>query len=90
MRALNEIARNTAGDPITEALLADLRVGRLARQLRQRQREGMFGPFTPEVMARTIAHGIDGAATALAEDPDLDLDAYGRELAALFEKATAS
>lgn len=90
VRALSEITRNATGDPVTDALLAELRVGRLTRQLEQGQREGVFGDFEAKVVARTIAQAVDGAAAALAEDPELDLDAYGRELAVLFEKATAA
>jgi AcrR family transcriptional regulator len=89
VRALGEIARETTGEPVTAALLADLRVGRLTRQLEQGQREGVFGDFDAGVMARTVAQAVDGAAAALAEDPELDLDAYGRELGMLFVKATA-
>ncbi|GLY67663.1 TetR/AcrR family transcriptional regulator [Amycolatopsis taiwanensis] len=89
VRALAEIARNATGEPVTDALLADLRMGRLARQLGQGQREGVFGEFDAGIMARTIAQAVDGAAAALADNPELDLDAYGQELAALFEKATA-
>jgi AcrR family transcriptional regulator len=88
VRALEEVRTQGEHDPIMEALVADLRYGRLARQLRQGQQEGTFGMFTPEVMARTIAHALDGAAAALAAGPDLDLEAYGRELADLFERAT--
>jgi AcrR family transcriptional regulator len=90
VQVLGEITRNTSGEPVTAALLADLRIGRLTRLLGQGQREGVFGEFTPEVMARTIAHALDGAAAALAEDPDVDIEAYGRELAGLFAKATAA
>jgi len=89
VRALNEIARATGGDPVTAALLRDLRFGRLARQLLQGQREGAFGKFDPEMMARTVAHAIDGAAEALAENPGLDVEAYGRDLADIFERAAA-
>lgn len=90
VRALAEITRNASGEPVTDALLADLRMGRLARQFGQGQREGVFGEFDAGVMARTIAQAIDGAAAALGENPELDLDAYSRELATLFKKATAA
>jgi len=88
VRALEEVRRNEERDPITEALVADLRHGRLERQLRQGQAEGVFGDFDPSVMARTIAHALDGAAAARAADPALDLDNYTRELANLFDRAT--
>jgi AcrR family transcriptional regulator len=88
VRALEEVRAHGEHDPIMEALVADLRFGRLARHLRQGQQQGAFGTFAPEVMARTIAHALDGAAAALDGAPDLDLEAYGRELADLFERAT--
>ncbi|WAL63369.1 helix-turn-helix domain containing protein [Amycolatopsis cynarae] len=88
VRALDEVRRNAGQDPIMDALQAEMRYGRLERQLRQGQQEGEFGEFAPAVMARTIAHSVDGAAAALAADPATDLEAYGDELADLFERAT--
>lgn len=88
VRALDEVRRNAGHDPITSALQAEMRQGRLERLLRQGQQEGEFGEFAPEVLARTIAHAVDGAAAALAADPAVDLEAYGNELADLFERAT--
>lgn len=88
-RALEELRRNASQDAVSGGLLAELRYGRLERQLRQGQTEGTFGRFDPAVMARTIAHGVDGAEAALAADPDLDPDSYARELADLFVRATA-
>ena len=89
VRALEAVRRNGDQDVVTGALVAELRHGRLERQLRQGQAEGAFGSFDANVMARTIAHGLDGAEAALAADPGLDLDAYARELGDLFVKATA-
>ena len=43
-----------------------MRVHGLARQLKQGQAEGVFGAFTPEVMAMSIAQAIDGVAAAYA------------------------
>ncbi|WP_020667362.1 TetR/AcrR family transcriptional regulator [Amycolatopsis nigrescens] len=92
VRVLREVAAN-ASDPegwaVSGALLEGFLVGKFERILRQGQREGAFGEFAPEIVARTIAHGIDGAAEAYAADPSLDLDTYAGELAALFERATA-
>ena len=88
-RALDEVRRNGSADVVTGALVAELRYGRLERQLRQGQADGTFGTFDANVMARTIAHGLDGAEAALAADPALDVDAYARELGELFVKATA-
>jgi AcrR family transcriptional regulator len=92
VRVLTEIG--THGDDgegwsMSGPVFADMRVHGLARQFKQGQQEGVFGEFTPEVMSRTIAQAIDGAAAAYAADPDIDLDGYGRELADMFERATA-
>ena len=80
---------NADGWAMTSALVGELRVGTVHRQLKQGQAEGAFGEFAPEVMAMAIAQAIDGVAAAYAADPSIDLDRYGRELADLFERATA-
>ena len=69
-------------------VLRDLRTGRLARQLRQGQREGAFGDFDPDVIAVAIAGAIDGVAAELARDPKLKTDRYANELANAFGRAT--
>jgi AcrR family transcriptional regulator len=56
--------------------------------LRQGQAEGMFRDFDVRVMATTIQRSLDGIPLAQAVDPDLDLDAYARELVTLFTLAT--
>lgn len=93
MRAFIEIAtgtREAGGSPISELVLQDLRTGRLERQLRQGQREGSFGSFDPQVMAMAIRQALDGVALALTREPELDIEVYTRELADLFERATAN
>ncbi|KDN16028.1 TetR/AcrR family transcriptional regulator [Amycolatopsis rifamycinica] len=92
VRALTELAANADdadGWVMTKVLVDDMRVHGLARQLRQGQAEGVFGGFTPEVMAMSVAQAVDGVAAAYAADPSLDLEQYGRELADTFVKATA-
>jgi AcrR family transcriptional regulator len=91
VRVLREIGTHAdaEGWSMSGPVFRDMRVYGLARQFRQGQREGVFGEFTPEIMSRTVTHAIDGAAEAFAANPDLDLDAYGRELAELFARATA-
>lgn len=68
-------------------MVAEFRTGRLVRQLRQGQAEGVFGDFDPEVLAMTIAQAVDGVAASLNRDPDTDVERYGRELAELFERS---
>jgi AcrR family transcriptional regulator len=92
VRVLTEMAANAddaEGWTMTKILIDDMRVHGLARQLKQGQAEGLFGDFTPEVMAMSIAQAIDGVAAAYAADPSLDLEQYGREVANTFVKATA-
>ncbi|MEU0790258.1 TetR/AcrR family transcriptional regulator [Amycolatopsis sp. NPDC005961] len=92
VRVLTELAANADdadGWVMTKVLVDDMRVHGLARQLKQGQAEGVFGDFTPEVMAMSIAQAIDGVAAAHAADPSLDLEKYAREVADAFVKATA-
>ena len=56
--------------------------------LRWGQAEGVFRPFDIPVMATTIQRSLDGIPLAQSSDPDLDLDAYARELVELFTRAT--
>jgi AcrR family transcriptional regulator len=80
---------DTDGWPMTGAVLRQLRVGGLARQLAQGQREGSFGDFAPDILAMSVSQAVDGVAHQLADDPELDLESYGRQLADLFERAAA-
>lgn len=93
VRVLAELSANADdadGWSMTSVLVDQLRVGGVQRQLKQGQDEGVFGAFAPEVMAMSIAQAIDGVAAAYAADPSTDLDRYGREIADLFERATAA
>jgi len=86
---MNDNADDAEGWVMTRVLVNDMRFGSLQRLLKQGQAEGVFGSFTPEVMAMSIAQAIDGVAAAYATDPSLDLERYGREIADTFAKATA-
>jgi TetR/AcrR family transcriptional regulator, fatty acid metabolism regulator protein len=55
---------------------------------REGQERGEFREFDPRVMAITLRQALDGLATFVATDPGLDVDAYTRELIALFDRAT--
>ncbi len=52
------------------------------------QRAGEFRPFDTKVMAALIQRAIDGLPFMLAHDPELDVGAYGAEVATVFELAT--
>lgn len=56
--------------------------------LRQGQAAGVFRDFDVPVMATTIQRALDGIPLAQAANPDLDLDAYARELVTTFTLAT--
>jgi AcrR family transcriptional regulator len=56
--------------------------------LREGQARGEFREFDPRVVAITLRQALDGLATLVATDPDLDVDAYTGELIALFDRAT--
>ena len=93
VRVLREVAANAAdpdGWPVAGPLLSGFRTGRIERLLKQGRQEGAFGDFSSEVAARTIAQSIDGAIQAYADNPHLDLDDYGRQLADFFNQAVAT
>jgi TetR/AcrR family fatty acid metabolism transcriptional regulator len=52
------------------------------------QANGSLGAFSARVMAVSIKASLDALLAQFAEDPELDIDAYGAELVALFERAT--
>jgi len=60
----------------------------LEQILRRGQRAGEFRPFDTKVMAALIQRAIDGLPFMLAHDPELDVSAYGAEVATVFELAT--
>ena len=58
------------------------------RALELGQADGSRGQFSARVMAVTMKAALDALLGQLADDPELDLEAYGEELVALFERAT--
>ncbi len=56
--------------------------------LERGQREGAFRAFDVGVMAGTIVGALNHVPQQLAAEPGLDLEAYGRELVELFDRAT--
>jgi AcrR family transcriptional regulator len=55
--------------------------------LKRGQAKGLLGAFSARVMAASIKAVLDDVLIQFADDPDLDLEAYGTELVALFERA---
>jgi AcrR family transcriptional regulator len=84
------LPRERGGQPAPYAAWHERGITQLQELLRQGQRAGEFGRFATRVMAVTIRAAIDAVGYQLAADPDLDLRANARELAALFDRATRS
>lgn len=51
------------------------------------QEKGLLGAFSARVMAASLKAVLDDLLIQFAADPDLDIEAYGAELVALFERA---
>jgi TetR/AcrR family transcriptional regulator, fatty acid metabolism regulator protein len=60
----------------------------VAQILRHGQKTGRLGSFDPHVTATVMKAALDDLLTQYAGNPELDLQAYGAELVALFERAT--
>lgn len=62
-------------------------VAAVEQVLTRGQAKGLLGPFSARVMAASLKAVLDDLLTQFAADPDLDIEAYGTELVALFERA---
>ena len=56
--------------------------------LKRGQARGHLGAFSARVMAASMKAVLDDVLIQFADDPDLDLEAYGTEIVVLFERAT--
>ena len=82
-------ARGDDGSPLVDEKSLDYLVTSLEQLLAHFQAAGDFrADFNPQVMALAIRGAIDMVPPRLARYPDLDVDGYARELAALFDLAT--
>jgi TetR/AcrR family transcriptional regulator, fatty acid metabolism regulator protein len=82
-------ARGEDGSPLVDQRTLEHQATSLELLLGHFQAAGDFrADFDPQVMAVAIRGAIDQVPLRLARDPDLDLDRYARELAALFDRAT--
>jgi TetR/AcrR family fatty acid metabolism transcriptional regulator len=91
MMAIREIAlnfRTTDGKFRAGLLKEDLVLEALEAILRKGQDTGEFRAFDLRAMAVTIRQAIDVVPRLLATDPNLDVEAYARELVTLFDRAT--
>jgi AcrR family transcriptional regulator len=89
--AIVEIARNARRAAGTRTAVVDAGVEALVPLLSKYQDAGEFRPgFDPIVMAVAIRAAIDAVPRRLADDPELDPNHYGRELADLFTRAVTA
>jgi AcrR family transcriptional regulator len=89
--AVLEIALNARGEDgsrLFDESVLDTGVRALTEMIANFQAIGQFRrDFDPRVMAVTIREAIDAVPRRMARDQALDLDHYGREMAALFVRA---
>lgn len=84
----NALPRERGGQPAPYAAWHERGLAQLEDLLREGQRSGEFGSFSTRVMAVTIRAAIDAVGYQLGADPEMDLAANARELAAIFDRAT--
>jgi AcrR family transcriptional regulator len=90
VQALVEIissARTPDGLPRFDVRGLEQPIADIDHLLRLGQASGEFGKFSTEVTAVAIRQAIDALGPRLKVYPDIDVDEYGEELAALFERA---
>jgi len=78
------LGRNELFDPAVE----EPRRAGFRSILEQGQRDGVFRPFDVRPMVGTIIGALNFVPQLLAAEPGIDLEAYGRELVELFDRAT--
>jgi TetR/AcrR family transcriptional regulator, fatty acid metabolism regulator protein len=86
--------RDESGEPdVTLRALLDARaadVATLTQVLQLGQAGGTLGAFSAPVVAATVKAVMDDLMLQFAADPELDLEGYGAELVALFDRATGA
>jgi TetR/AcrR family fatty acid metabolism transcriptional regulator len=93
MAAVLDIARNgaiaTDGGQRADGREIDVATHLLEELLTRLQSEGeLREDFDRRVMAVSIRAAIDSVSHRLVRDPNLDIDHYAREIAAIFDRAT--
>jgi TetR/AcrR family fatty acid metabolism transcriptional regulator len=80
--------RDPAGRPYFGLETIEPELAGVEHALAAGQAQQRLGPFSTRVMAVTLKGALDALLTQLTADPELDLDAYGRQLVTLFTRAT--
>ncbi len=81
----DEAGRQRFGGKAVEGELAAVQA-----MLERGQQDGSLGDFSARVIAVSMKGALNALHAQLVAAPELDLDAYGHELALLFERATRS
>lgn len=93
MVAIAEIRRNGLSSDGEEVFFGEANVNEFAGELetllsRMQAAEGLRSDFNPKVMALAIRSAIDAVARGQAQNPDLDIESYAKEIAHIFDLAT--
>jgi AcrR family transcriptional regulator len=79
--------RDESGRPSAEFDARAVDVATVTQVLELGQARGTLGTFDARVLAALMKAALDDLLTQYADNPGLDLEAYGAELVALFERA---
>jgi TetR/AcrR family fatty acid metabolism transcriptional regulator len=80
--------RDESGQPSAGFQVRADEIVAMERILTLGQARGTLGSFSAAVVAASVKALLDDLLTQFAADPDLDIEAYGAELIAMFERAT--
>ena len=80
--------RDAAGRPYFGLETIEPELAGVEQALAAGQEDRRLGEFSTRVMAVSLKGALDALLTQLIADPQLDLDAYGRQLVTLFTRAT--
>ena len=88
MMAIVRAGRTDQGAPRFDPMVGESRRVGFSQILAWGQQSAEFRAFAIPVMMVPIIEALDAVPAELAANPDLDLAAYGHELAELFDRAT--
>jgi TetR/AcrR family fatty acid metabolism transcriptional regulator len=80
--------RDEAGKPNKAFDVRADEVVAVTQVLELAQAKGRLGSFNARVIAASMKAALDDLLTQFTDDPSLDIETYGKELVALFERAT--
>ena len=81
--------RDESGRPSPDFDARAVDIAAVTQVLQLGQARGGLGSFDARVTASVMKAALDDLLTQYADDPELDLESYGAQLVALFERATS-